>query len=330
MLEQLNINDEKSENGIPEYRNNGCLPSDFISSSIFWVPDWIQESAWIEHVPFAFWLVETLRPRMIVELGTKYGVSYMAFCQAVCRLGLETKCFAVDTWNGDEQTGFYGEEVFETLSPAHQRTYSQFSRLVRSTFDDSAPYFEDGSIDLLHIDGLHTYDAAKHDFENWFPKLSSYAVALFHDTNVRERNFGVFKLWRELCNRWPGFEFFHGHGLGVLGVGPKLAPAIKNLFTAAEAPVLAVPIRQIYSHLGSGLSYRQNLENVHEALKVQATQISQLQVELTKLKAELSERLNDRERLIRQIDSIHASVCWRLTGPLRWLHKQASRARNAC
>src|SRR5580704_15523553 len=34
---QLNINDEKSENRIIEYSNNSCLPSDFISSSTFWV-----------------------------------------------------------------------------------------------------------------------------------------------------------------------------------------------------------------------------------------------------------------------------------------------------
>jgi hypothetical protein len=100
----------------------------------------------------------------------------MAFCQAVCRLGLETRCFAIDTWTGDQQTGFYGKEVFQILSQAHQRTYSQFSRLVRSTFGDSAPYFIAGSTDLLHIDGLHTYEEAKHDFENWFPKLSSHAV----------------------------------------------------------------------------------------------------------------------------------------------------------
>jgi hypothetical protein len=236
------------------------------------------------------------------------------FAKLFCRLGLETRCFAVDTWKGDEQTGFYGEEVFEILSPAHQRTYSQFSRLVRSTFDDSAPYFIDGSIDLLHIDGLHTYEAAKHDFENWFPKLSSHAVVLFHDTNVHERNFGVFKLWSELCNMWDGFEFFHGHGLGVLGVGPKLAPEIKNLFTAAEAPELAVPIRETYSHLGGCLSQRE--------------QLTQLQVELTKLKAELSERMNEGEQLLRQIKSIHASRCWRLTWPIRWLHKQITRQKK--
>jgi Methyltransferase domain len=111
-------------------------------------------------------------------MNDQYGVSYMAFCQAICRLGLEAKCLAIDTWKGDEQTGFYGEDVFETLSRGHDGMYSHFSQLIRTTFDEASSYFEDGSIDLLHSDGLQTSDAVKHDFENWYSKLSQNVVVL--------------------------------------------------------------------------------------------------------------------------------------------------------
>jgi glycosyltransferase involved in cell wall biosynthesis/uncharacterized coiled-coil protein SlyX len=175
-------------------------------------------------MPFAAWLIKTLQPRVFVELGTHSGNSYFSFCQGVQEAGLETRCYAVDTWAGDEHAGYYDETVYSSVDAHNQSTYPGFSCLLRMTFDEALDYFSDGSVDLLHIDGLHTYDAVRHDLDSWMPKLSPAAVVLFHDTNVRERGFGVWRLWEELSSRYPlNLEFTHSHGLGVLqlseGVG---------------------------------------------------------------------------------------------------------------
>jgi GT2 family glycosyltransferase len=173
--------------------------------------------SWIGHIPFAAWLTQTLKPSIFVELGTHSGNSYMAFCQAVKEGGLSTRCYSIDTWKGDKHAGFYGEEIYSELSNYHEQHYSSFSRLLRMTFDEGVSYFGDGSIELLHIDGLHTYEAVKHDFTTWLPKLSPHAIVLFHDTNVRERDFGIWRYWQEICLQYPlNFEFVHAHGLGVL------------------------------------------------------------------------------------------------------------------
>ena len=99
---------------------------EFLSEASFWRPNRIKLSAWIEHVPFAFWLVEALRPSSIVELGTYSGTSYAALCQAVHTLGLETRCYAIDTWKGDKQTGFYGDDIFADLAAYNREFYSGF------------------------------------------------------------------------------------------------------------------------------------------------------------------------------------------------------------
>ena len=104
--------------------------SSYLSPSAFWEPDCIVVSAWLEHAPFAFWLVDALRPNTIVELGTHGGFSYFAFCQAVKTLELDTQCHAVDNWKGDEHSGFYEEQVFTKV-----RDYNEAPLCVVFTSD---------------------------------------------------------------------------------------------------------------------------------------------------------------------------------------------------
>ncbi len=223
-----------------------------LSPSMFWRPRFLDPSQpyWIGHIPFAFWIVEALKPKVLVELGTHTANSYFAFCQAVEGLGLNTKCYAVDTWKGDDHTGSYGEEIFATVDNYNATHYAAFSTLVRSTFDQARAHFTDGSVDLLHIDGCHTFEAVKHDFETWLPKMSAQGVVLLHDTNVRRDQFGVSRLFERLRGEYPAFEFYQSHGLGVVGVGASLNSAVIRLCNASSDTGAQENLHRIFSTLG--------------------------------------------------------------------------------
>jgi Methyltransferase domain len=247
----------------PEFRTE-MVPDGISRPIAFVAADRLTDvPSWHAHIPFAFWLIEAMFPRVLVELGTHRGDSYCAFAQAVDRLRSSTACYAIDTWRGDKHAGFYGEAVFEELQGYHDPRYGRFSRLIRSTFDNAASLFAEGSIDLLHIDGLHTYDAVKHDFETWRPKLTNRAVVLFHDIDERESDFGVWRLWDELARQFPSFAFHHSHGLGVLAVGADVAAPIVRLTGYEEAA--ARQVRLFFSRLGGALLFK----SAHRAISAQ-------------------------------------------------------------
>lgn len=228
------------------------------------IPQYLSDvSSWHQHIPFAFWMIEALRPRILVELGTHKGDSYCAFLQAIEQLKLVTACYAVDNWQGDEHAGHYNQLVFEQLRQYHDSRYGGFSRLVRSNFDDAVDQFEDGCIDLLHVDGFHSYEAVCHDFAHWHKKLSERAVVLFHDVNVREADFGVWRFWEEIKDQYPSFTFLHGHGLGVLAYGSDLAPAVRSLVEFDEEE--AARVRSFFYRLGLAVQDRGNASSVEEA-----------------------------------------------------------------
>jgi len=255
--------------------------------------------------------MQIMKPQIFVELGTHKGDSYCAFCQAVDVLGLDTACYAVDTWKGDEHSGFYGSEILEELHTYHDPLYGRFSRLIQILFDQALDYFSDGSIDLLHIDGLHTYEAVKHDFESWLPKMSERGVILLHDINVREREFGVWNLWGELKEKYPYFEFKHGHGLGVLAVGAKVPKQVMNLVDMEEQEAVAVSI--FFSYLGDKIELAESLSKIqsvstelNSALQARDAQIIELNSALQDRDAQITElnsALQDRDAQITELNS---------------------------
>ena len=155
---------------------------------------------------------------MAIELGTHYGCSFFAMCQSIKDHSLsQTTLYAVDTWKGDEQAGFYDESVWQLVNQTKERFFKSVnSQFLRMLFDDAASLFENETFDVIHIDGLHTYDAISHDFNTWYPKLKHNGIMLFHDI-ASGKKYGSDKFWDEIKAKYPcHFEFTHSWGLGIL------------------------------------------------------------------------------------------------------------------
>jgi len=271
--------------------------------------------------------MEAVRPRSVVELGTHYGFSYFVFCEAVVRLGLETTAHALDTWQGDDQAGMYGEEVYDFVSTVNERDYSGFSRLLRGYFDDSLSEIPDGSVDLLHIDGRHGLEDVTHDFNSWLPKLSPRGVVLFHDIAEHQPGFGVWQFWETVSRRYPSFAFTHSHGLGVLGVGSDLPERLLGFFAAGAQ--FGDEIRASYEDLGANV---EELASIHQRAAAEVALRAELAAARDELVRVNEERARERDAAAadlegarQQLAAVHASTSWKVTRPLRALRPKPGR-----
>lgn len=284
------------------------------SPASYWIPEYVVDSAWLGHAPFAAWLLEQTRPRTVVELGTHQGFSYFAMCDFAQRLGLGTSFAAVDTWQGDEHAGFYSSAVFDAVSRWNERFLPR-SSLMRMTFAEARGDIDDRSVDLLHIDGRHRYEDVVQDFALYAGTLSERGVVLFHDIAERGGDFGVHRFWSELTTRFPTFSFDHSHGLGVALVGSVQPSALRSLASAGDFERAAV--RTVYENLGSRVS------GVRDLL----VQVDEAQSSVRALEEKAAQWEARAMQLGTQIEELKGSTSWRVSAPVRWLGSAVRRSR---
>lgn len=265
-----------------------------VGDEFFWIPDrLVPFEHWVGHIPFVFWLMKVSKPSRFVELGTHRGNSYCAMCQAVANLQLGSTGTAVDTWEGDVHME-REDGLFDEVRSYHDPKYSGFSTLLRATFDNARSYFSDQSIDLLHIDGTHTYEAVRHDFESWKSAMSDRGIVLFHDIEVRRDDFGVWKLWEELSAQYPSFDFKHSHGLGIIAIGPNYPDELHALFDLAKDSQSKARVQALFSSRGAALVSQLVLSRTEDAFE---NQIDALKNEADSLLSQIDKMQNSNDML---------------------------------
>jgi predicted O-methyltransferase YrrM len=126
-------------------------------------------------------LARSLKPRIAVEIGSARG-------RSACFVGLALKengsgrLYAIDP---HIQTAWNDLGAIDTFSTMRQNVaeldLGGVVEIVRSTSADAAATWSE-PIDLLFIDGDHSYDAVKADWTRFSPFVSEFGVVVFHDT----------------------------------------------------------------------------------------------------------------------------------------------------
>lgn len=179
------------------------------------------DSAWKGHGLFAMSLVETFKPSIIVDLGVDYGFS--TFCFAYPKIG---NVYGIDWFKGDNHAGH--RDTLNDVDTLYQDVIKLYGvsniEFIKSDFADAAKTW-DKNIDILHIDGFHSYDAVRSDYENWIGFCKEESIILFHDVESFPETVGVF------FNELNGYKLIHAGsaGLGIFTKSEKNYNIIKSI-----------------------------------------------------------------------------------------------------
>jgi predicted O-methyltransferase YrrM len=158
-------------------------------------------------------------PRNVLEIGTCHGGTLWLWCQIAHPFA---QIISVDLPDGPYGGGYPVEAVPKLLNYSRDH---QWIQLYRGDSHDelmlkSVKRFLAGrKLDLLFIDGDHTYEGVKRDWEMYSPLVREGGIVVFHDIVEHDDPVcQVDRLWNELKSEYDHEEFCSPDG-GWAGIG---------------------------------------------------------------------------------------------------------------
>lgn len=173
-------------------------------------------------------LVHQRKPQVIVEIGTANGGTLFAWCALAPPRAV---IVSIDLPGGIHGGGY---AYWRSFIYRRFKQSGQLLHLIRA--DSHLPRTRDAlqkvlppqGIDFLFIDGDHTYEGVKADFEMYSPLVRQGGLVALHDIclHAPEMDCHVDKFWREVQQKYKTTEIIEnvnqgGFGIGVVYFGPE-------------------------------------------------------------------------------------------------------------
>ena len=130
-----------------------------------------------------FKIVKHLRPDNILELGTSLGLSTFTFKKAYSKSNITTIEGSSSIYKFNEGNFYKNNLVVNTIN---------------DKFDDYLENIEkDKTLDLVFIDGNHTYDATLKYYHILKKHITNKTIFIFDDIHWSK---GMYNAWKEICS----------------------------------------------------------------------------------------------------------------------------------
>jgi predicted O-methyltransferase YrrM len=177
-----------------------------------------------------FNMVCKLRPKRVLEIGTARGGTLYLWAQAAAP---DATIVSVDL-PGGPFGGAYPEcrtLFYESFAQEHQQVHLMRADSHHAgTLKFVRQLFNDQPIDFLFIDGDHTYEGVKADFQLYSPIVKPGGLIALHDILPRpdDPTIQVDRFWQEIKERCAGKELVgdpaSGRQIGIGVIRPPLPP----------------------------------------------------------------------------------------------------------
>jgi glycosyltransferase involved in cell wall biosynthesis len=230
---------------------------------------------------FAAWLLDVLKPSLMVDAEGAMREDYLEWCRAIELLGLATHCYAVDT------SGIGLEGAQEVLAE-HEASFSTFSHLVQTDAASALDAFPQEAVDLLIVSDTNEANGPGLTLDQWIPKMSPRGVVLVRKVaSSASTALSTEAQWESLRDRYPSLDVADGQHRLIL-VGIDVPARIRDIFGPQDqGAAIEATLRE-----ASPSRATQDLQILVQRLAAQAEELEQMR-----------RALSEKESLLGTLDS---------------------------